>query len=126
MTDDSTGTTENLDNIPFAPGSTDKVNEACRTRTSSLKFSSVHAARFPLNPTLLTTASSSNNLAAFPGGATDSGTGHMFETATYGLPIRGNVGYYTSGQVVFPTFNNRATCTYLPARSPLPHSLMSR
>jgi hypothetical protein len=124
MTDDSTGTTANLDNIPYAPGSFDPA--ACRTRTSSLKFSPVRAARFPLNPTLLTTASSSNNLAAFPGGATDSDTGYLYEKATYGLPVRGNVGVYTSGQVVFPTFNNRATCTYLPARSSLSHrSLMS-
>jgi len=56
--------------------------------------------KIPLNPVELSTASASNNLAAFPGGGNDVSGGYIVNShsgKSYGLPTASGTGVTISG-----------------------------
>ena len=66
--------------------------------------------RIYLNPTLLSSASLTNNLGWFTSAynyiSKDDGSGTV-----YPLPVSGPIGYTLAGQDIFPVYNNRGTLT---------------
>ena len=106
------GSSSNLDFTPYPPGST--VNgAACRTRSGSLGSQVSKPLKFPLWPTLLATASASNNIAdpgwsaSGPNGGYLDG-GSLYPGVAYGLPTRGAIAMTIAGGEIFPVFNNQA------------------
>ena len=108
VTSTDPGYAENLDNVVYPPGGTNAGGTACRTRSASIGAVGMHTKRVLLSPTLLASASLSNNLNWF--------------TSTYNyitdpankiipLPVDGAVGFTLSGQDVFPIYNNRGGFT---------------
>jgi hypothetical protein len=87
----------NLDAVPYPPGGT--VNgAACRTRTQSEGY---YITKIPLSYTLLSTASGTNNVAAFQAaGATY--LQHATSGAVYGLAADGPVALSAAGQQIYP------------------------
>ena len=107
------GASSNLGQIPFPPGgsytnSTTGATVTCRTGDASVGPGGLFTWRFFLTPTLLPSASLSNNLntKAFPTSNWLKGT-----AVYYPLPEDGAVGFTVSGQEVFPVYNNRAQLT---------------
>ena len=79
-----------LDDPKTPPGATDAVSGACVTRMSSIT-ASLQTYKIPLQPTLLPTASNTNNLGAFDfaGDAEGGGVGYLRKvTRSVGLCIR--------------------------------------
>ena len=107
-----------LEDVPQPPGGTDPYSgEACVTRTW---FKSYEKWKFPLAAganaySLLPTASRYNNNdeSSFPGGAGDCPTCYLSDSdrGDFGLPSGDGVGASTTGQSIFPVFNNKAELT---------------
>ena len=90
----------NLDDVPNPPGGTLPSGATCVTRSVSIT-PGVQTYLIPLNWTLLSSASSTNNIGTFPFGAGD-GNGMYLSTpfGTYGLPSGGNVGITLTGEEI--------------------------
>ncbi len=85
----------NLDNVVNPPKGTD-----CRTRSASIGAMSMQTLRVTLTPTLLSTASLSNNVAWYSSSynyITDINTGTVIP-----LPVAGPVGFTIAGQDIYP------------------------
>ena len=86
--------------MPNPPGGTLPSGATCVTRSVSIT-PGVQTYLIPLNWTLLSSASSTNNIGTFPFGAGD-GNGMYLSTpfGTYGLPSGGNVGITITGEEI--------------------------
>jgi len=93
--------TPNLDDVPNPPGGwqSDGVT-ACVTRSSSItpRF---ETAKIPLSYSLLSSASTTNNMATFPDGSGDCPNCYLYgDRGSWGLPSGGPVGITVQGQQV--------------------------
>ena len=86
--------------MPKLKGGFNADGSDCRTRSYS--YSKMSPKSFNLNPTLLTTSASTNNLALYA--STNNaiiGTG-VNAGVSYGLPVAGSVGYTVVGGEIYP------------------------
>jgi hypothetical protein len=114
-----------LDDARTPPGGTDTVNGVCRTRTASITQTAA-VWKIPLSVTMLSTASRTNNLAAFDGAGDSLASGlvgylvnNSDTSIVYGLDARGPCGFTVGGQDIFPVHNNRGQ--YTPQVCPCAH-----
>jgi hypothetical protein len=102
----------NLDDVPYPPGGTGLDGQSGRTGMASLDETKHQEMFFPLDVTLLSTSTGSNNVAVY-----DSQTGSgpqsflIDEPQTIGLPADAGIGMSTNGMPIFPVYNNNAKFT---------------
>ena len=94
------GYAENLDQVVSPPKGTLSNGTACRTRSATIGATGMQTKRVTLTPTLLSTASLTNNInwftSAYPA-TTEINTGAVFP-----LPNNGPVGFTITGQDIYP------------------------
>ena len=94
------GYADNLDNVVSPPKGTLSDGTVCRTRSATIGAIGMQTRRVTLTPTLLATASLSNNIAWFT--STYPYTTEINTGAVFPLPSDGPVGFTIAGQDIYP------------------------